>query len=148
MGTKLQPQQGVSAGLSAGLGMLILWLAGAQLWGPGAMALLTSIGHVLIPYDSQTVLLIAGLVIHFAIATGLGVLFAVSLDRLNAKDTLIIATFYGFTIWVVSIVILRHWVQVEAVQASRSWWGFFVFLAFGFLLGVYANLFGLPPVED
>jgi hypothetical protein len=148
MGTKLQPRQGVSAGLFAGLGMLLLWLAGAQLWGPGAISLLTSIGTVIIPGGSQAIALMAGLIVHFAIAIGLGTLFAVSLDRLDVKDTLIVSSFYGFTIWVVSIVILRHWVQIEAVQASRSWWGLFVFLFFGFLLGVYANLFGLPPMEE
>jgi len=88
-----------------------------------------------------------GLVIQFAISIGLGLLFAVSLDRLDAKDTLIVSTFYGFTLWVISVLILRHWVQLEAVQASRSWWGFFTFLVFGFLLGVYANRFSKPPSE-
>jgi len=147
MGTKLDPRQGIPAGLFAGLGMMILWLAGAQLWGPGAVALLASIGDIFVPADAQTLALAVGLVIHFLISIGLGLLFAVSLDRLDSKDTLIVSTFYGFTIWVISILILRHWVQVEAVQASRSWWGFFTFLAFGFLLGVYANWLGKPPAK-
>jgi hypothetical protein len=147
MGTKLQPRQGVPAGLFAGLGMLILWLIGAQVWGPGAETLLSSIGGVLLPGGSPVVQMAMGLVIHFVISIGLGALFAVSLDRLSAKDTLIVSTFYGFTIWVVSILILRHWVHVDAVQMSRSWWGFFVFLAFGFLLGVYANRFGQAPAD-
>lgn len=147
MGTKLQPRQGIPAGVFAGLGMLIVWLAGAQLWGPGATTLLASIGSVLVPDGSQTLAMVVGLVIHFAISIGLGLLFAVSLDRLDAKDSLIVSTFYGFTLWVISILILRHWVQLEAVQASRSWWGFFTFLVFGFLLGVYANRFGKPPAD-
>ncbi len=148
MGTKLQPRQGVSAGLFAGLGMLILWLVAAQIWGPGAQTLLSSMGGVLFSGGSPAVQMGAGIVIHFVISTGLGVLFAVSLDRLSAKDTLIVSTFYGFTIWVVSIIILRHWVHVDAVQMSRSWWGFLVFLSFGFLLGVYANRFGQAPAES
>ncbi len=147
MGTKLQPRQGVSAGVFAGLGMLILWLVAARIWGPGAQTLLSSMGGVLFSSGSPAVQMGAGIVIHFAISTGLGVLFAVSLDRLSAKDTLIVSTFYGFTIWVVSILILRHWVHVDAVQMNRSWWGFLVFLSFGFLLGVYANRFGQAPAD-
>ncbi len=148
MGTKLQPRQGVYAGLFAGLGMMVFWLAGAQIWGSGAKLLLSSIGGVLIPGGSSAVQAGVGLIIHFLIAVGLGALFAVSLDRLDGKDTLIVSTFYGLTIWVVSILILRHWVHVDAVQMSRSWWGLFVFLSFGFLLGVYANLFGLTPADS
>jgi len=148
MGTKLQPRQGIYAGLFAGLGMMSLWLLGAQIWGPGAKMLLTSIGSVLVSGGSATMQMSVGLLLHFLISVGLGALFAVSLDRLNSKDTLIVSTFYGFTIWVVSILILRHWVHVDAVQMSRSWWGFFVFLSFGFLLGVYANLFGQAPADS
>ncbi len=147
MGTKLRPIQGIPAGLFAGVGMLIVWMFGAAKWGDpqkmeGAWELLTSIGDVIPMVQSQTWLPIAGVVLHLLIATGLGLLFAASLDRLDSKDTLIVATFYGFTLWVVSVLLLGHWIQVEAVQMSRSWWGFFAFLTFGFLLGVYANLFG------
>lgn len=147
MGTKLQPAQGAPAGLFAGTGMMVVWLFGAQLWGPGAETLLASIGAVIAPGADPLLQMAAGLVLHMLISAGLGLLFAVSLDRLDAKDTLIVSTFYGFTIWVVSILILRHWVHVDAVQASRSWWGFFTFLTFGLLLGVYANWFGLKPVD-
>ena len=148
MGTKLEPRQGIPAGLFAGLGMLIVWLLGAQLWGPGAAELLASIGDVFLPSTAPAAALVGvGVVVHAAISVGLGLLFAVSLDRLDARDTLIVSTFFGFTIWVVSILILRHWVHVEAVTASRSWWGFVTFLVFGFLLGVYANRFGKPPVD-
>jgi len=147
MGTKLQPRQGIPAGILAGLGMLILWLVGAQLWGPGAQALLSSIGRVLTPNASPIAAMVAGLIIHLAISIGLGVLFASSLDKLDAKDTLIVSTFFGFTIWVASILILRHWVHVDAILMSRSWWGFLVFLSFGFFLGVYANRFGWTPIS-
>ena len=147
MGAKLQPRQGVYAGLFAGVGMMLLWLCGAQIWGPGARMLLISIGGILPAIESPSLQMILGLLIHFLIAVGLGVLFAVSLDRLDNKDTLIVSTFYGFTIWVVSVIILRHWLHVNAIQMSRSWWGFLVFLFFGFLLGVYANLFGRTPVR-
>ena len=146
MGTKLEPRQGIPAGILAGAGMLILWLGSAELWGPGWEIMLTSIGQVLLPDQaSTTALILAGLILHFLIAIGLGLLYAVSLDRLDAKDTLIVSGFYGFTLWVVSILILRHWVHVEAVQVSRSWWGFVTFLVFGLLLGIYANRFGRPP---
>lgn len=145
MGTKLQPRQGIPAGIFAGLGMLIFWLVGAQLWGDGAQTLLASIGRVLAPTASPTTAMVVGVIIHFAISIGLGTLFASSLDKLDSKDTLIVSTFFGFTIWVVSILILRHWVHVDAVLMSRSWWGFLVFLSFGFFLGVYANRFGWTP---
>jgi len=148
MGTKLQPRQGIPAGIFAGLGMIFAWMLGAQLWGPGADTLLTSIGAVLFPGGPPALMMTAGLIIHFVIAILLGLLFAVSLDRLSSKDALTVATFYGFTIWVVAVVILRHWVHVGAVQMSRSWWGFVTFLFFGFLLGVYANRFGAPPAEE
>ena len=147
MGTKLQPAQGVPAGLFAGVGMMVIWLVGAQIWGAGAEKLLASIGAVIAPGGSPTLQMVAGVFLHLLISSGLGVLFAVSLDRLDTKDTLIVSTFFGFTIWVVSILILRHWVHVDAIQMSRSWWGFFTFLAFGFLLGAYANRFGLKPAN-
>jgi hypothetical protein len=148
MGTKLEPRQGITAGLTAGLGMLALWLAGAHFWGPGADVLLMSLGDVILPASSTPALLmVGGVIVHLIVSVLLGLLYAVSLDRLDARDTLIVSTFYGFTIWVVAIVILRHWVHVDAVLMSRSWWGFVTFLAFGFLLGVYANLFGKKPVD-
>jgi len=148
MGTKLQPRQGVPAGLFAGIGMFALWLAGAQVWGEGAEALITSIGALITPGGSPGWLQIgAGVFLHLLISTGLGLLFAVSLERLDSKDTLVVSTFYGFTLWVISILILRHWVHVDAVRMSRSWWGLFVFLSFGFLLGVYANWFGQTPAK-
>ncbi len=143
-GTKLSPRQGIPAGLFAGVGMIVIWLGAAQIWGPGAITLLLSIGGVLVPGELSGTI-VAGLVIHFAIAVGLGLLFAASLDRLNSMDTLIVSTFYGFTIWVVSILILRHWIRIEAIHMSRSWWGLFVFLFFGISLGVYANRFGQTP---
>lgn len=144
MGTKLHPRQGAPAGLFAGSGMLIVWLTAAQLWGPGAKSLLTSIGGILVT-GNELLAIATGIFIHLVIAVGLGMLFAASLDRLDSKDTLIVSTFYGFTIWIVSILILRHWVHVDAIHMSRSWWGFLVFLFFGFLLGVYANHFGQAP---
>ncbi len=146
MGTKLEPRQGIPAGILAGAGMLMVWLGSADLWGPGWQAMLTSIGRVLLPDQASAVMLMAaGLILHVLIAIGLGLLYAVSLDRLDAKDTLIVSGFYGFILWVVSILILRHWVHVEAIQASRSWWGLVAFLVFGLLLGVYANRFGRSP---
>ncbi len=148
MGTKLQPRQGIPAGIFAGLGMLLVWAAGAHLWGPGADTLLSSIGAVLFPEGTPVLMVTAGIIIHFIIAILLGLLFAVSLDRLSNKDSLIVSTFFGFTIWVVAVIILRHWVHVDAVQMSRSWWGLVAFLLFGFLLGLYANIFGAPPAEE
>ena len=147
MGMKLQPAQGIPAGLFAGIGMMVVWLIGAQKWSPGAEQLLASIGAIITPGGSPSLQMAAGVILHLLIASVLGLLFAVSLDRLDTKDTLIVSTFYGFTIWVVSILILRHWVHVDAIQMSRSWWGLFTFLAFGFLLGVYANRFGLKPAH-
>ena len=147
MGTKLQPRQGIPACIFAGLGMLLIWALGAQLWGPGADVLLASIGSVLFPHGSPALMMGTGVVIHFIVSILLGLLFAVSLDRLSDKDALIVSTFYGFTIWVVAAIILRHWVHLDAIQMSRSWWGFFTFLAFGFLLGLYANKFGAPAEE-
>jgi len=147
MGTKLQPRQGIPAGLAAGVGMLMVWAVAAQLWGPGAQTLLTSIGAAIVPAGSPGLQMAAGIVLHLLIATGLGLLFAASLDRLDARDTLIVSTFYGFTIWAVSVLILGHWVHVDAVQMSRSWWGLAAFLSFGFFLGMYANWFGLEPAD-
>jgi hypothetical protein len=147
MGTKLQPRQGIPAGIFAGLGMILIWALSAHLWGPGADVLLASIGSVAFPHGSPALMMGAGVAIHFVVSILLGLLFAVSLDRLSSKDALIVSTFYGFTIWVVAAIILRHWVHLDAIQMSRSWWGFFTFLFFGFLLGVYANKFGASPAE-
>ncbi len=148
MGLKLQPRQGVAAGLVAGAGMLLAWLGAMSLWGPGPRALLTGMGQVLLPTADSASQMVAGAFIHFLLAIGAGVLYAASLDRLNARDTLVVSIFYGFTLWVVSVLILRHWIHLSVLELSRSWWGLLVFLIFGALLGVYANLFGLSAEEE
>ncbi len=145
MGLKLQPRQGVAAGFLAGAGMLLAWLGAMNLWGPGPRALLIGIGQAFLPGADSASQTVAGVLVHFLLAIGLGVLYAASLDRLNARDTMVVSIFYGFTLWVVSVLILRHWIHLSVLEQSRSWWGLLVFLIFGALLGVYANWFGLPP---
>ncbi|NOX61482.1 MAG: hypothetical protein GXP42_05990 [Chloroflexi bacterium] len=87
-------------------------------------------------------LMAVGLIIHLIVAALLGLLFASSMDRLPKRETLIVSTFYGFTIWIVASFILGHWMSESILRFNRTWWGCLAHLGFGFLLGVYAVRFG------
>ena len=149
MGNKLQPRDGIIAGLVAGIGMIVVWALLAQIFGDGARSLVNTIASTILgdqafAGDSQMLSLLLGLLIHFLISALLGLLYAVSLDRLDARDTLVVSTFYGFTIWVVSSFIVGGWFNDLILSYSRTWWGFLVFLTFGLMLGACANRRGAP----
>jgi hypothetical protein len=149
MGTKLQPRNGIAAGLVAGIGMIVVWALFAQLFGEGARSLIDTIASTILgdqafAPDMQAISLIVGLLIHLVISVLLGLLYAVSLDRLSMRDTLAVSTFYGFTIWVVSSFIVAGWFNDLILSYSRTWWGFLAYLTFGLALGAYANRRGAP----
>ncbi len=149
MGTKLQPRNGISAGLVAGIGMIVVWALFAQIFGDGARSLINTIASTILgdqafSADMQLASLLLGLLIHLVISVLLGLLYAVSLDRLNARDTLVVSMFYSFTIWVVSSFIVAGWFNDLILNYCRTWWGFLAYLTFGFVLGLYANRRGAP----
>lgn len=144
LGTQLAPRQGLSAGLLAGLGMLAVWAGLAQLVGPGAGQLLGVIASTLPGLTDGPMTAVAGVVIHLLVAVILGLLFAASLDRLSRRETLIVSTFYGFTIWVVASFIVGHWFNDRIVLLLRTWWGLLACLSFGLFLGLYAVARGQP----
>ena len=144
MGNKLQPRDGIIAGLVAGIGMIVVWALFAQIFGDGARSLVNTIASTILgdqafAGDMQMLSLFLGLLIHFLISALLGLLYAVSLDRLDARDTLVVSMFYSFTIWVVSSFIVGGWFNDLILSYSRTWWGFLAFLSFGLMLGAYAN---------
>jgi len=149
MGTKLQSRDGIIAGFIAGTGMIVIWALFAQLFGNGARSLIdtiafTFLGDQAFAGEKQSLALLLGLLIHFVISALLGLLYAVSLDRLDARDTLVVSVFYGFTIWVVSSFIVGGWFNDLILSYSRTWWGFLAFFVFGLALGAYANRRGAP----
>ncbi|MCP4165003.1 MAG: hypothetical protein GY759_03795 [Chloroflexi bacterium] len=150
LGTKLQPRQGIGAGLVAGTGMIIVWTVGAAFFGPGAASLINTIaatflGDSAIGSSWQLAAIMVGLLIHYVLSILLGILFAASLDRLDRRNTLVVSSFYGFTIWFVSSFIVAGWFNELIVQFSRNWWGLVAYLIFGLLLGVFAVRRGTPP---
>jgi hypothetical protein len=146
LGTQLAPRQGLPAGLLAGLGMLGVWAGLAQGVGPGAAELLGTIAATLpgLADRGDVGPLFAGGLIHLLVAVILGLLFAASLDRLSRRDTLIVSTFYGFTIWVVAAFIVGHWFNDRMVMLLRTWWSLLACLSFGLFLGLYAVARGQP----
>jgi len=149
MGTKLQSRAGIVAGLVAGIGMIVVWALFAQLFGGGARSLVNTIASTILGDQAfagamQWVSLLVGLLIHLLISALLGLLYAVSLDRLDARDTLVVSIFYGFTIWVVSSFIVGSWFNELILSYSRTWWGFLAYFTFGLVLGAYANRRGAP----
>lgn len=148
LGNQLQTRQGISAGLLAGAGMLALWALLAQITGAGASHLLGTIAATLLGASA-----LAGgwgpagvaIAIHLLVSIILGLLFAASLDRLQRRETLVVATFYGFTIWVVASFIAGHWFNEGIIPFVRTWWGLLSCLSFGFILGLYAAARGAPP---
>jgi hypothetical protein len=149
MGTKLQPRDGIPAGLIAGIVMFVVWVFFAHLFGDGARGLIdtiasTFLGNQAFSPDLQLPSFLVGALIHLLISALLGLLYAASLDRLNAGDTLAVSVFYSFTIWVVSSFIVAPWFNSLIQDYSRTWWGFLAFLSFGLVLGAYANLRGVP----
>lgn len=146
LGTQLKPRQGAPAGLLAGLGMAVIYGLLAQLFGPGADRLLNTIAATLLGSDAAgSAALLVGLAIHLILAVLLGLLFASSLDRIPRRESLVVATFYGFTIWFVSSFIVGGWFNDAILSFNRSWWGLLAHLSFGFLLGLYAVRRGTPP---
>ena len=149
MGNKLQPRDGIFAGLAAGIGMIVVWALFAQIFGDGARSLVNTIASTILGDgafvgDMQMLSLLLGLLIHLLISALLGLLYAVSLDRLDTRDTLVVSIFYSFTIWVVSSFIVGGWFNDLILSYSRTWWGFLAFLTFGLVLGAYANRRGAP----
>ncbi len=148
LGNQLQPRQGISAGLLAGAGMLALWALLAQIVGSGANQLLGTIAATLLGAAAfARGWWPAGIAItlHLFVSIILGLLFAASLDRLQRRETLMVATFYGFTIWVVAGFIVGHWFNENILPFLRTWWGLLSCLSFGFILGLYASARGAPP---
>ncbi len=151
LGTKLQPRQGIGAGLVAGTGMIIVWTAGAAVFGPGVASSIntiaaTFVGDSAIGLSWQLTATVVGLLIHYVLSILLGVLFAASPDGLDHRNTLVVSTFYGFTIWFVSsFIIIGGWFNDMIVKYSRTWWGLLAYLIFGLLLGVFAVHRGTPP---
>ncbi len=146
LGTQLAPRQGLPAGLLAGLGMLGVWAGLAQLVGPGADRLLGLIASTLpgLAVGEGPGAWFAGVLLHLLVAVILGLLFAASLDRLSRRETLIVSTFYGLTIWIVASFVVGHWFNDRILVLLRTWWSLLACLSFGFFLGLYAVARGQP----
>ena len=149
LGLQLRPRQGIPAGIVAGLVMAVAMFVFANLFGPGGMRWLQTIAATFLGPDaflpaSQPLALILGLVIHLLICIGLGVLYAASQDRIPGRETLVVALFYSFTIWVVASFIIGDWINELIIPFNRTWWGFTAHLCFGATLAIFATRFGAP----
>lgn len=148
LGAQLQPRQGILAGLLAGVGMLAAWTLLAQFAGPGASALIETIAATLLganAYAGGWLPLAVGVALSLAVSTLLGLLFATSLDRIGPRETLVVSTFYGLTIWFVAAFIVGDWFNPAIIPFLRTWWGLLSCLIFGLLLGLFALSRGTPP---
>lgn len=148
LGAQLQPRQGIPAGLLAGVAMLAVWALLAQFAGPGADQLLAAIAATFLGSNAFVggwLVLLVGVLLHLIISILLGLLFASSLDRISPRETLVVSTFYGFTIWVVAAFIVGAWFNEAIIPLLRTWWGLFACLSFGLVLGLYAVARGTPP---
>lgn len=147
LGAQLQPRQGIAAGLLAGSVMLAIWALLAQIAGPGAEQLLAVIAATLLgssAYAGGWLPLLVAVCLHLTISVLLGLLFASSLDRIGRRETLVVSTFFAFTIWVVAAFIVGDWFNEAIVPLLRTWWGLFACLSFGFVLGLFAIARGAP----
>lgn len=148
LGAQLQPHQGIPAGLLAGIVMLALWALLAQLAGPGASQLVATIAATVMgtsAFAGGWLPLLVGVALHLGISIILGLLAASSLDRIGPRETLVVSTFFAFTIWVVASFIVGDWFNEAIVPFLRTWWGLLACLSFGFALGLYAIARGTPP---
>lgn len=148
LGAQLRPRQGLSAGLLAGAVMLALWAILSQLAGPGVGRLIAAIAATLMgasAFAGGWLPLLVAILLHLAISLLLGLLFASSLDRVGPRETLVVSTFYGLTIWVVAAFIVGDWFNDAIPPYLRTWWGLLSCLSFGFVLGLFAIARGAPP---
>lgn len=146
LGAQLRPRQGLAAGLLAGSVMLALWALLSQLVGSGARQLLATIASTLIGDAAGGWLpLLIGVLLHLAVSILFGLLFASSLDRIGRRETLVVSTFFGLTIWVVVAFIVGDWFNEAIVPLLRTWPGLLACLSFGFALGLFAIARGTPP---
>jgi hypothetical protein len=154
LGAQLRPRQGIAAGLLAGSVMLVLWAVLLQVVGPGARRLLGVIASTLLggnaadggsAADGDWLPLLVGVLLHLAVSILLGLLFASSLDRIGRRETLVVSTFFGFTIWVVAAFIVGSWFSEAIVALLRAWPGLLACLSFGFVLGLFAIARGAAP---
>ncbi|MCO6450685.1 MAG: hypothetical protein J5I90_07825 [Caldilineales bacterium] len=149
LGLQLKPRQGIPAGILAGLVMAVFMMVLASLFGEGGIAWLQTIaatfmGAAAYLPASQTTAIVVGTSTHLLICIGLGVLYAASQDRLPWRETLVVALFYSFTIWVVASFILADWINPAILVFNRTWWGFLAHLMFGTTLAIFATRFGAP----
>jgi len=140
----LTPAWGIVAGLAGSLLMLLVIVLLRPISGLSAQDLLIRAGQVVIPrgpaFQSHPHLLAGGL--YASIGAMLGLLYAVSQERIPVRGLVAVGIFFGFVIWAVSRVLASLFFEPILRSALRSSAWFVACVLYGvFLAGcaVWSN---------
>lgn len=127
------PGAGALAGVVAA-GLMLGVLAGLE--GQDAVAVwLTRTARVALssPAMTSVQLTLAGLSIHLAVGSLLGALHAACQRRTATRGLLVVGAFYGFVLWVTSVLILGRGLHAGPPLLGR-WAGLLMCVAYGLVL--------------
>lgn len=140
----LKPIAGVAAGVLGGLLMLVAVQALSLISGVSAGDVLSAFGSALAPGGQ---VLLVGLVVHLVTAGLLGLLYAVSQQRIPARGLAGVGLLFGMVVWVFG-GLFAGWLLGEGVrEVVRSWSWLVACLGFGLALAAEAVLAGRRQVR-
>lgn len=141
----LKPAAGVAAGVFGGLLMLVLVEALDPISGVSAGDVRSAIGSALAPGDRAVTV---GLGLHLATAGVLGLLYALSQQRIPPRGLVGVGLLFGLVVWIFG-ALFAGWLMGEFVrEVLRSWSWLLASLGYGLILAGTAVLAGRRAVRS
>jgi hypothetical protein len=138
----LSPGGGMLAGVAGSLLMLLVISLLRPYSGLSAGDLLIRLGQSVIPRGvalRSDAFVFATDILYAFVGAALGVLYALSQDRIPARGLMVVGVFYGIAIWVVSRVVTPLLVGSALMPALRSYPWFVACLVYGLCLALFAT---------
>jgi len=129
------------AGVAGSLLMLLVISLLRPFSGLSAGNLLILLGQTVIPHASALrsgAVVFATGILYACIGAGLGVLYAVSQDRIRVGGLMVVGVFYGIVIWVVSRLLTPFLFGSAIRPALYSYPWFIACLVYGLCLALFA----------
>lgn len=146
----LPPWLGLVGGVVAAslmLGFWYLWQSFPQFSMP---ELLAQIGAVFWPESIAPGVNLAGVGIgvHLILGALFGLLYAVCQQQTSMRNLVAVALFYGFMLWLTTLVLVSPWLEPNLKSAVRSWPWLWGCLLYGLSLSAVAIwLMGQRPAQ-
>jgi hypothetical protein len=146
---------GVLAGLIGAACMSMIAVLGAAIAGRGWYTPLELVGGLAtgsparLEAGLQVQTALAGLVLHFAIGAVWGLLFGVLvgylMDDILPNEGIWLGAFYGVLVWAIDVFVLMPRIDPAASRAIPLWFGAFVHLSYGGVVGLTFHRFRARP---